>query len=250
MRLGIFNLAIVTTASLAASVLAVAVGAALGARERLDRLWGWVFVALSATTLVLTFSRAAWVLGVGGVLILGLRADRRRFFRLVPVVLVVVAVLLAVPQVSARVDDFFRADEGSTVGHVELWGEAAAMANAHPLLGSGPYAFMQRNGADAEADPTHNFVLEAAADTGWPGAVLVVALAGGLLVWGWRRLRGRSLLAVSVWVALLVAVGMNLTMNGFREGPFWIWAGLLTALAMAPAAAGTHAAPVEAAAAA
>lgn len=230
LRFGVFNQAIVTSASLVASTLTVALAFALASSRGGDRLLAWVGVGLSGVLLLLTFSRASWLFALVAVVLVAWRAGAKRLFGALAALGVVGAGLLSIPAVSARLSDF--STESSTLGHIDLWVRAFGAANAAPVFGNGPGSF-----AATAGDPAHNYILAAAADTGWPGAAIVVALTGRLLAWTWRVLRPAPVIEFSVWVALLVATAMNLTMNGFTEEMWWIWGGLAAGLAMRRAVA-------------
>jgi O-antigen ligase len=234
-RVSVFNQSIVTSAGLMATFLVVALAFALGSPSRADARLGWIAAALSGIVLVWTFSRAAWLFALAAVLLVAWRAGGRRFVFVAGGIGIAAFALSSVPAISARLTDF--ATESSTVGHFELWNTAIGMANANPLFGTGPGSFGKITG-----DLAHNFVLSAAAETGWIGAALVLALSVRLLAWGWKNLAEAPVVQFSVWLALAVSVAMNMTMNGFIEEMWWIWAGLMVALAMRRQAEGDPAA--------
>jgi O-antigen ligase len=68
-----------------------------------------------------------------------------------------------------------------------LWHDALAIASEHPVLGVGPGRFPAVSpvaAEDADTRQAHNEFLQQAAETGLPGAILLVML----VVWGFARL--------------------------------------------------------------
>jgi O-Antigen ligase len=70
----------------------------------------------------------------------------------------------------------------NTVGgtRTALWADALETANEHPARGSGPGTFETESSTAREAsvDTAHSAPLQVAAELGWPGTVLLLALAG------------------------------------------------------------------------
>lgn len=242
-RMNAFNLSTVTTASVVACLLGPALAAALTARGR-TRVLGGLLLAVCGAALLLTFSRAGWLVGAMVLIAVAWRAGPRRALVTGACLLALMLALTAVPQVSARFAEFSDPGEDSTSVHLGLWGTAIDYANGSPLFGSGPNSFVERTAKGAE-EPAHNFVLEAAADTGWVGAGLVVGVVAGVLVWSFCRLADAPPLVFSAWTGLLGAVLMNLTMNGFREDMWWVWMGLTVSLAAARGGVKPHLRPVR-----
>lgn len=232
-RMGMFGHPAVSTASILAGVPAAMLALALGLRRGTDRTLAWLLFGLTCVVLLLTFSRAGWLFGVLAIVAILWRRGKGESLWAFLVLAAIGLMLLAVPQVSARVQDFSDPDEGSTKSHIKLWTRAIEYANAQPVFGGGPYSYSQRsiNRETGEALPVHNFVLEAAAETGWVGAALTVAFVLALLVWGWRRLSTGPPERFALWAGLLVTVLMALTMNGYREDALWAWGGLMVAVA-------------------
>lgn len=231
-RMQAFALSTVSTASLVAGLLGVALAAGLSLPGAGDRRWGWLLFWTCWGVLILTFSRAGWAIGALVVLLVMWRIGTRHLFAAVAAFLVVGAMLLLIPQVRGRLAEFGDPNEESTAIHFQLWQTAIGFANAQPVFGGGPYSFVDRTRVPGQTDqPPHDFVFEAASDTGWVGAGIIVALVLGMLGYGWKRLRAAPPIAFALWVGLLGAVLMNLTMNGYREDMWWVWAGLMMAVA-------------------
>jgi O-antigen ligase len=175
------------------------------------------------------------------------RIGTRQLIAVVAALAVAVGALFLVPAVRGRLAEFSDPTEASTAIHFQLWETAIGFANEKPVFGGGPYSFVERTRRSDESDqPAHNFVLEAAADTGWVGAAYTLAFVLALLRFGWTRLRGAPPIAFALWTGLLGAVLMNLTMNGFREDMWWVWAALVVAVGIQVDAAKRAAGPEEA----
>lgn len=79
-------------------------------------------------------------------------------------------------------------DAGLTQRRTDLWRDALTMLAANPWSGVGPQRFVEFSPV-ARSDPddaawAHSEYLEVAAETGWPGLVLIVAV----VLWGFARL--------------------------------------------------------------
>jgi O-antigen ligase len=95
-----------------------------------------------------------------------------------------------------------------TERRVDLWHDAVRIVGDHPLVGVGPGQFDDASptAADPDTKAAHSAVLEQAAETGVPGALLLVALATWAL---WRARRPGSnprvvAVAAAAWLALVV----------------------------------------------
>ncbi|MFP5335694.1 MAG: O-antigen ligase family protein [Actinomycetes bacterium] len=93
-----------------------------------------------------------------------------------------------------------------------LWADAVRLAAEHPLLGVGPGRFATESPtalADADTPQTHSVVLEAAAETGVPGALGVIAV-GLLVLVPLARVGGaRALVAAATWLALVLMTAVD-----------------------------------------
>lgn len=79
-------------------------------------------------------------------------------------------------------------DSGLTQRRTDLWRDALTMLAANPWSGVGPQRFVEFSPV-ARSDPddaawAHSEYLEVAAETGWPGLVLIAAV----VLWGFARL--------------------------------------------------------------
>jgi hypothetical protein len=110
--------------------------------------------------------------------------------------------------------------EALTERRVALWHDAVDITVEHPLTGVGPGRFPQVSPtamADADTQAAHSAVLEQAAETGIPGALLLVAL----MLWALLRTgpgdggsRGRdagaaAMVAVAAWLALALHTSVD-----------------------------------------
>ncbi len=89
----------------------------------------------------------------------------------------------------------FRSASADAGGRLALWQESIALVRARPLLGAGWGAFpllytqVQATELDLAVDHAHNDYLELATEFGIPGAMLLVALALGLMLRAVRHAR-------------------------------------------------------------
>lgn len=243
--------------------IGVSVVLALLERKRILRLSYWGATGLNALTLVVTFSRGAWLGAAVTVMLLAAIVWRRRIkprrIDLIPLGIfgAVFVGLLArslasvseVTNVAKRFVSIFRPGDylmGS--GRIEIWRAATESIKERPLLGWGPDTFglvstrfettgwRQFAPSSVIADNAHNYPLHLAAGVGVPGVVLFFA------IWGWALLksskvvfahRGGStgLLAATFWAAsigYLVHLIFNISVPGTT---FLLWVALAVILA-------------------
>jgi O-Antigen ligase len=112
-------------------------------------------------------------------------------------------------------------DRNSAAQRLELWRAGAQIVADHPWLGVGPGNYPKALASympSAEGMPTHNNLLNVAAETGLPGALLYVLLFGGALVrlqglirrdpGSWRRDAARA-----VQAAIVAYLGIGLLLS-------------------------------------
>ncbi|MEO8621439.1 MAG: O-antigen ligase family protein, partial [bacterium] len=216
----------------------------------------WV-VALTAISLVITFTRAAWlgaIIGFVCLLALGDVKLRARFrsgrvaLSMASVALVVVALLL----LPGNVGTLFRfkvmnlINPASQTAIVRLFTYALAFEHIiqHPVLGSGTFSFaaLAAQGADFQQFENWrhlwigNYLLLALHDTGVIGLMMWVVLLATIIARPLRVLRampsrngedaGRMLGLVAAVASMLIAF---LSTSGFSLGYSWLIVGMLAA---------------------
>lgn len=153
--------------------------------------------------LVLSFSRAAMIALVGQGVLLVIMAMRARVSRRRVLAVALSALTVAVlfyglvtllrtrnqPVQSLTERALFRSEEGTATvkERVMFWRHAWALALQRPLLGWGPgsFRFVQTPLMEdvlATSEHPHNVVLKAAAERGWPAALLLLALLLALVL--------------------------------------------------------------------
>lgn len=167
-------------------------GAYLQGRARWSIL---VAFTLGVPALLVTFSRAASLAFVAGaILLLGIEIGRRRWQLLKPLAMLALATLIPVSAIVATHSGFFgaRLDANNSFGtptmEQQSIGERAILINAslplvrlHPLLGVGlgasPAALAnEAPGLTIPYQPPHLVLLDAAIETGFPGAAIYLFL--------------------------------------------------------------------------
>jgi O-antigen ligase len=89
----------------------------------------------------------------------------------------------------------YRAAEQDLPSRVAVWKDTAKLVRAHPVWGAGPGSFqdaytrVQTSHLAMRLNHAHNDYLEFAAEWGVPGALLLLALVGGVLASALRNLR-------------------------------------------------------------
>jgi len=170
-------------------------------------------LGLLLTSLALSYSRAAALVLLGQAVLLALWGIRRQIVwrKYVPFMLgtfVVVLLMFAgcnelrarrFPVTSAVDKVLFQTEEGTSTltERVDFWRQAVVLSREHPLLGFGPgsFRFVQpriARGFLAVSDHPHNLFLKAALDSGWPAAVLLLAILLLLVLPSLRALVPRS----------------------------------------------------------
>lgn len=183
-----------------------------------ERGW-WRGLGLSAAALGLaalgaTATRGAWVAAlVAGIVAVVLARSARRVVPFAAAFLLVGALLLGGPAVVSKLASA-DLNTGSAGSRLEIWKATAAMIADHPVLGVGPgryiyeypayqtAAHVRIEGGDTRADQAHGIVLQTAAETGVPGALALLALAGIALVAGVRGARRGDAVSLAGTIAL------------------------------------------------
>ncbi len=181
-----------------------------------------VVAALSGVLLLLTYTRSAWLVALIGVAIL---LWRRRAFPLLGVLVAVVLLAGATPQVQGRFADLETAAQtsgkpaNSLAWRWAYWQEAMDVAKPSPIAGVGLRSVAQTTN---EGKQPHNDVIRSYVELGIPG-LLSYLFVLGMMVWTGvraaadarrRRLRGieRAISEAGLVVALSV-VTLSLVAN-------------------------------------
>lgn len=200
--------------------------------------WESVVLALLAVGLVATLSRQAWLGAFVGLVML--TRERGRIRSIVTVVcLALVVALLPVPDGSGRTFGDYLLSSGdtqtkSTAQRIGLWRQAIDATQKRPVLGVGPGLVSTLNpDTNNKVFYAHNVVLDAAVETGIPGAIAFVALVLGGLALAWRN---GSRIALGLIAAYAVANMFDDVLYFPRNGTFIAAAFALAALPAAAAA--------------
>jgi O-antigen ligase len=225
-------------------VLMLVFGAAVAQLIYADREWLWPAVAVPAmlVALAVTLSRNVWVGAFVG--IVGLLAVRR-LWRLLLVVMAVLAAAMMVGPVRSRAATMFDPHNATNQDRVSMLKSGVAMVRDHWLTGVGPnlvpreyLAHYKRADAVDPADQPgstrahlHNVIMQLAAERGLPALGLwlwfVVATAVGLR----RQMRAgpARALAAGGFFAVLAMFTAGLFEHNFGDSEFLIlFLGLIT----------------------
>ena len=149
--------------------------------------YGWFCLLLPVCLLgvVLTFSRATWLLAFCGLLLVSaswLRARVRPTYALL--ITVFVSGVIAVSGVTGFVAHFYNPDEVYGLERIYYYATALQLFATHPLVGvgAGNYQFFDRSyEGDAAGGIAHNQFLTVAAEMGIVGLGLLLWLVGAFL---------------------------------------------------------------------
>lgn len=190
------------------------------ATKRSTRIIGLCSSLLMLLALVLTYSRAAWVMFFLQLIFMGLAmlwAGRHSYGRALLFgglgLLTVLGGLFCLPPVRAvlaRVSDF---SGYSFQGRLRYWDAAWQIFLDHPLsgIGLGNFAYVypqyQKDHIYYSVDP-HSWVLQLVCELGFAGLLLALLLTAGYFVWSLRVLR--SPMPLPWRIALVAALGGSL----------------------------------------
>ena len=203
-------------------IMALTAGVGLGQENRAVRYLLLVFVLLLGTCLVLTYSRGAWLSVLAVFAVYGALYNRRIFWLLLAVPLIVSA---GYGGVMDRLASIVNPTDSSSALRWALWESTRFMILEKPLLGIGwgaywlvypEYDFFIQDAAKTIYH-AHNTYLHLAAETGFPGLVAFLAV-----LIGHARLALRSYTQASHrWVKGLslglFAALLGLAVNGFTD---------------------------------
>lgn len=255
--------------------LPLSVALALGEKRPARRATWWAVSLLDLVTLVVTFTRGAWIGGLVGLAVLA-ALSWRQGVRLVKKVdgwfaaaAAAVLVLLTaasglradtVTRIPERLLSLISVEPGSGQTRLELWTSAAHATAARPVAGFGPdtfallfpafrtKGFFAVAGYMASADNAHDLALQLASTIGVVGALLVAGLIGWALFMSRRALLDRSAppsqarIVAAGFAAAVIGYLANLVVGVAEPGTMfmlWLALGVLvapTAVAWSPPA--------------
>lgn len=188
-----------------------------------DRPW-LIINGLILSSLLLTFSRGSFIVGVGIIAILFL-LRKIRFDKQAALVLIGVVALTATFQVmrpdslgqNSFEDKYTLSSEEKTSSvseRMDFWKGAIGMIKTYPLFGAGPdtfeYIFPQyQTNLLANSDHPHNMFLKQASEFGIPSALLLLVLLVYAL-YGLRKTYRTNNIHLALGLAVLAMVGHNL----------------------------------------
>lgn len=198
---------------------------------------------LVAVAMLTTLSRAAWVGGLVGAVILAFRRPRQGLVLLLVALLAGGALLGTQPAWQARFLSIFNVQRN--MDRLEMWDASVRIFADHPILGIGPTSFpsiapeyIERQDWRLHATP-HNFVLTVAAEMGLAGLLALVWLGARVsraLAVLWRQ---RDPLRWGLGAALLALVVNDLFGQGFFTSQvgavLWLTLGLVDGHQQGPA---------------
>jgi O-antigen ligase len=178
--------------------------------------------ALAGALLLLTYSRAAWLAALVGLLAVAILQSHRLFWALIVVLFVVVVM---VPSVTTRVSDLSgstrktgasstQVDKNSVSWRFDYWKRILPDARQNPLTGLG--LDMVRLTQPEHYAP-HNVYIQSIVELGVVGFLAFLALIAAIasdLRRAWRRARGRFEVGMVLGVTL---VALGLLMQTFSE---------------------------------
>lgn len=214
-------------------------GLLLFVKTKKYRLFGYALVAITLFATMYTFSRAAYLATVAGVVLLGLLKDRK----LLPVAAVFLFTwqFLVPAAVSERVNMTQNSSgqlEASAQERVNLWTEAKETIVHYPIFGTG-YATYQYGFHYGYLRDTHNWYVKVMIETGIIGAVIAMGMLALMLALPFQLFRkAEDPLYKGLGLGLFLAVFCNLVLNCF--GDRWTYLeinGLLWVLVAAAARA-------------
>jgi O-antigen ligase len=258
-----------------AVVLLVAARHGVPVRDR--RIVRWLAI-MSAAGLVLSFTRAAWLGAIAGLVLfaatsratLGIRLRPTRVVALTALgVLAIVALTLLAPGDAGTLLRFKLANlvnltSSTGLQRLVTYGMAIEQTAAHPFVGWGTYTFapLVAEGTDFQQFDNWrnlwlgNWLLLALHDTGMIGAALWIGLLTTIIGRGLRTARRTrpddaafAAQALALTLAFATLLVPFLTTTGFSLGYPWMLSGLLAAQARVgpgrPARPATHAHPSD-----
>lgn len=198
------------------------------------RLLKWLAMALMATSLLLTYSRSAWIaLFTAVFVLLAVRRSERAWQRLVLLFAVALGVAIAAyPELTERGLSF----------RPQIFEYALGLIAQHPWLGWGlgaSFTIPVEAGTGMFQVHTHNLFTQVAVELGLPGLLLWLAVWLGL---GWRAWHfrqeplGRVILGLWLFASVMVQFDLPHLIDSPRPGWLILWLPLALSLSLSPVA--------------
>jgi putative inorganic carbon (HCO3(-)) transporter len=213
----------------------------LDERRPLAKVIFFLAFVLAMLAIFFTLTRGGWLALGAALLFLGIFHDRRVLLFLLGAGLL----LPLLPQFAIRFQTLISGEywtKSASTGRLYRWDIATEIAQAHPILGSGPGSFGGAVASRAGYWPgvyADNYYLKTLAETGYGGLVLFLLVLGSVLWEGIRRVRSLLLktdqnLAWAIMTGLVGFLIHMITENLWEEPSlavaFWFLAGILLAL--------------------
>ena len=188
-------------------------------------------------SLLFTYSRGAWLGFAGGAAIYAVFSKRRNMIWLLLGLLIVAMLVGANPSLQRRMQNIFSLELNKD--RIEVWMVTLNLIPDHLVFGVGtavfPHVYRQYSPRGNSMAFAHNFFLQALAEYGIPGLVLLIAVIGLSVSAGYRVVRSyRCPLALGMLSALigtLIHQQVDNTIHGANLASiFWFLCGFLVAL--------------------
>jgi O-antigen ligase len=217
------------TNSLAAflvAAVAVSVGMAFSARTIKGILLAAGAIPIQLLSIVLTFTRGAWMACAASLLALSLQL-RRIGWVVLGLVLAVGVIGVAPPEMLDRIASIASFEtERSSANRIHMWHYAVPALFDRPLTGYGFYGFhvLFSSQPGITSAHAHNFMLDYALAIGIPGLLLVLTLIAFVLAGALRTASRRRRVSTDVSLLAGLAVGcMGMLCAGMVDGSISVW---------------------------
>lgn len=161
--------------------------------------------AASMACLYWSGSKGGWLLMLFLGLIVLLRTNFNRKWKIVVIALILVGGLAGF---AVRYSHYFEKGATSLGARFDYWRAAVDTVQSKPFFGTGPGTFAIAYGAIKKPQwemsrMTHNDYLEQASDSGLPGFMLYTAAVFGILIWTGRRAFKADHVTFATWLGVL-----------------------------------------------
>jgi putative inorganic carbon (HCO3(-)) transporter len=217
----------------------------------------WLFLnLLILASLLVTFSRGAWVAGFfGGIIIVWISVSRRliNWRQFAAMIIAILTVISLISWTSANVGgakpfnniwsralSLFRPGKGSALWRLEIWQGALFLIKNRPFLGYGPDNFAwayprfetvseaKISGTNWRIDNAHNWFLQLASTIGLPATIIFVFIFLRIIYFSLKKTNKHfddnlSYLLVGIGTALMAYLVSLLTGISIVAGTFIFW---------------------------